>query len=123
MVNVRLIPPESSVKIARALCFYNAEHSGKYWDRRNKISCAKTGVSRGRIAKRQIFKRDLFPAAEIAAFEIVGIDIGRKPRIFAQKNHGCSLLEVDPLPAGTFSRHRRPAIDPNGFRPCCGCTA
>lgn len=37
MVNVRLTRLESSIKIARALCFYNAEHSGNYWNVRKEI--------------------------------------------------------------------------------------
>lgn len=62
----------------------------------------------------------LFPATEIAAFEIMGIDIGNEARIFAQQNHGRALLEVDPLPAGAFLRHGRGAVDPDRFRPGCG---
>lgn len=65
----------------------------------------------------------LFPATHITAFEIMGVDISDKTGIFSQKNHGRALLEIDPLPAGTFCRHWRPAVDPDCFRPRTGCAA
>jgi len=124
MVNVRLIQSESAIKIARALCFYNAEHSGNYWNRRNNGLADLTFA--GSVTKKhrkRIRKKRLLPATQIAALKIMRIDIGYEARIFTQKNHCCALLEINSLPTSTFCRHRRLAIDTYRLAPCSRGTA
>ncbi len=59
----------------------------------------------------------LLPAAEIAALEIVRVDLDHKARIFTQEDQCRALFEIDLLPACTFSRHGG-TVDFHFFRPC-----
>jgi len=57
----------------------------------------------------------LFPAAQITAFEIMGINVSDEARVFPQQNHRRALFKINPLPTCTFRWHWRPAIDPDSF--------